>query len=377
MLGTFEHEWKKIVDEYNSLKSENGLIHDDLLKALINPESNLVIFGAGAIGSGFGHSLGDLSHKLVAFCDNYKIGFLDKFSIPIISPTQLIHNYPNSIIAICVNDVYGHNDEIFEQLISLGISKDKIFRRYSAYEQYDLEDFKKLHLEGYKWAYEFFNDEHSKHILLNRLKSYLFFIEMPHSPLREQYFEQNAIQFTDNEVFIDAGCYIGDTALEFVKRMEGKYLHIYGFEPDYGNYLKAINNLSEYKNINVTNSGLYNKTETLLFNSETAASSINELGSVEISVVSLDDFYSQESRLAPTFIKMDIEGSEKQALIGAKRIIQETLPKLAICVYHKPEDIYVLPKIINEYGDYEFTLRHYSSGAWETVLYANPKKIKG
>ena len=72
-----------------------------------------------------------------------------------------------------------------------------------------------------------------------------------------------------------------------------------------------------------------------------------------------------------SFVKMDIEGAELEALIGAKDIIKKFKPKMAISIYHKPEDIITLPSIIMEYcDDYRFMLRHYSSTLSETVLYA-------
>ena len=72
-----------------------------------------------------------------------------------------------------------------------------------------------------------------------------------------------------------------------------------------------------------------------------------------------------------TFLKMDIEGSELAALRGAERIIREQRPKLAICVYHKPEDMWEIPGfILNCHPDYKLYLRHYSISYTETVLYA-------
>ena len=72
-----------------------------------------------------------------------------------------------------------------------------------------------------------------------------------------------------------------------------------------------------------------------------------------------------------TFIKMDIEGSEIPALRGAKEIIETQKPKLAICVYHKPEDIWEIPELILDYvPEYRLYLRHYSITYTETVLYA-------
>jgi len=69
---------------------------------------------------------------------------------------------------------------------------------------------------------------------------------------------------------------------------------------------------------------------------------------------------------------MDIEGAELEALKGAERIIREHKPKLAICAYHKPEDIYTLPEFIKGCrDDYRLYLRHYSPyNTFDTVLYA-------
>ena len=68
---------------------------------------------------------------------------------------------------------------------------------------------------------------------------------------------------------------------------------------------------------------------------------------------------------------MDIEGAELEALKGAEETIKRYRPKLAICVYHKPEDIVEIPKyILNINPDYKLYLRHYSDNAGETVLYA-------
>ncbi len=68
---------------------------------------------------------------------------------------------------------------------------------------------------------------------------------------------------------------------------------------------------------------------------------------------------------------MDIEGAELEALQGAKNTIQRFLPKLAICIYHKPKDIIEIPLYIKKIAPrYNLYLRHYSNFHSETVLYA-------
>lgn len=92
-------------------------------------------------------------------------------------------------------------------------------------------------------------------------------------------------------------------------------------------------------------------------------------GNDRIEVVSLDSYIKEKV----TFIKMDIEGAELEALKGCQNTIKKYRPKLAISVYHKKEDIIEIPGyIMSLVPDYHFYLRHYSSGFAETVLYALP-----
>ena len=92
---------------------------------------------------------------------------------------------------------------------------------------------------------------------------------------------------------------------------------------------------------------------------------------LEIPVMPIDEAIETGDRV--TMIKMDIEGSELEALKGAKQTIQRDKPKLAICIYHKPEDIIEIPCYIKELVPrYRLYLRHYGNGDTETVLYALP-----
>ena len=117
------------------------------------------------------------------------------------------------------------------------------------------------------------------------------------------------------------------------------------------------------------NSGLWKENDILHFNAEgDGGSAINENGSSSVSVVSLDDVLDGQR---VSFIKMDIEGAELEALKGAKESIIAHRPRLAICIYHKPEDILEIPLYLQSLvPDYKFYIRHYSNYTIETVLYA-------
>lgn len=358
-MNSFDKEFAKIQEEYHSFPESNPF------EIISGRDIRVVIFGAGSIGNAVAENT-ELKGKLVAFCDNYKSGYNDRFHLPIISPAQLACDYEDCVVIVAVT--HRFNDEIYNQVIAMGFPKTNVFRFYS--ELYNMDRMKR-HYDGYKWAYEFFKEDISRKIVLNRIRRYLFDYEMDHSPYEEQYFEQDVIRFTDREVFVDGGCSTGDTALEFIKRMDGRYAYIYGFEPEEANFEKAKNDLAKYRNIELIKKGLWDKDDVMSFVSDRGASKIDGNGGESIFVTSLDNFFADKTKEEmPTFIKLDIEGSEKRALIGAGGIITKIHPKLAVCVYHRAEDIYELPRLISNFGSYQFKLRHYTKGNWETVLYA-------
>jgi hypothetical protein len=83
----------------------------------------------------------------------------------------------------------------------------------------------------------------------------------------------------------------------------------------------------------------------------------------------LDDVLSD---FIPTFIKMDIEGAEYEALLGAKKMIQNYRPDLAISVYHSIIDFCRIPLLINGWNlGYKFYLRCHEVSNQEIVLYAS------
>lgn len=191
--------------------------------------------------------------------------------------------------------------------------------------------------------------------------------EFPH----EQYFDKDIMNYEDEEVFVDCGCYDFSTS-QYLDRL-CNVKKVFAFEPDLANISKIENNIekSSIHEVELINKGVWNKSQTLLFCSTGSSTSYfteNENEATErLDVVSLDETIKEKV----TFIKMDIEGSELKALEGAKNLIQNCKPKLAICVYHKVEDIIDIPTYIKSIvPEYRLYLRHYSNFDHETVLYA-------
>ena len=162
-------------------------------------------------------------------------------------------------------------------------------------------------------------------------------------PLVSQYFDPEFVTLSDGEIFIDGGMYTGDTAEHFFKWNGDNYRHYYGFEPDVKNCNEARENLTEKHDVTIIEKGLWSSETRLGFSGNlTSSSKLDESGSGNfVDVTALDIYFS--GKAPPTFIKMDIEGAELEALKGSERIIRDYKSKLAICAYHKPEDIYTLP----------------------------------
>lgn len=196
------------------------------------------------------------------------------------------------------------------------------------------------------------------------------FGELCQSP--EQYFEDGIIKPSEHEVFVDGGCYDGTTFRRFIDWCRGQYDKIYAFEPDHVNYEKIKKRLENQpiRDIALLNKGLWNKAETLTFNEEggQGSSISNGDGGVKIETASIDEVVNGNP---VTFIKLDVEGAEYETLIGSEKTIKTYHPRMAISIYHKPEDIFTLPELVLSFSDeYRFYLRHYQLSRFETILYA-------
>lgn len=184
-----------------------------------------------------------------------------------------------------------------------------------------------------------------------------------------QYFDKDIISYGEDEVFVDGGCLNYASAKQFLEECSS-VKKIYAFEPDTESAKRCRDEAAKVAvhDYEVIEKGLYSEDTELHFVSMgNGCSGIAEEGECVVKVCAID----HEIKEAVTFIKMDIEGAELEALKGAANTIKKYRPKLAICVYHKPEDIIDIPKYILELNpEYKLYMRHYSDNAGETVLYA-------
>jgi FkbM family methyltransferase len=238
-----------------------------------------------------------------------------------------------------------------------------------------IEDFKEDFIRNkssYESVYNQLADEKSKEIftdILNfKITLNLDFMKNYFNDIRAQYFEDGLYEMPLNPIFVDGGGYIGDTTMIFKDKVKN-FKKVYLFEPMIRNMKLAKINLKEYFNIEFINSGISNFNGDVFFNEDDASSTISESGNIKIKVCSLDSTIKEKV----DFIKLDIEGAEQDAVEGAKGLIKNSKPILAICIYHKAEDWHKIPKqILDIHKDYKIYLRHYMEGISETVMYFIP-----
>lgn len=275
------------------------------------------IFGAGIVGRSLVHTYRDIEFE--CFIDNKRAG--TKYErLPVISLSEFKERYSNGIVIISTKLYYK---EIMKQLLEEGFPEEQIINIGMEYEK------------------------------LNHLQ-YFDLPQLENKRLPE-------------EVFVDGGSYDGNTSIDFIKWNRGKGYTI-AWEPDPDNREKCMRLLKENEiGYDLIPKGLWSEDRELKLKSDKTSSRISGEGDIKIEVDSIDNLINRPV----TFIKMDIEGSEYQALLGAQNTISKYKPKLAICIYHKPEDIWELPWLIHEINpEYKFYLRHYSFADNETVLYA-------
>ena len=202
-------------------------------------------------------------------------------------------------------------------------------------------------------VYDLLSDGESKKVMENYILARLSGDIKPLSDLnsRKYLYDYELLELQSKDVVVDTGAFDGDTIREMEQFVKGRLSHIYAFEPDYATF-EVLEKYTEDDNGNIDciNAGLWRKNDILNFGSNgtmTSKFDDSEKDSM-IKVYSLDQFFQNRENQEVSIIKMDIEGAELDALAGAEKMIASAMPKLAICIYHKNEDIFSIPLFIKK-----------------------------
>ncbi|HPQ11449.1 MAG TPA: FkbM family methyltransferase, partial [Bacillota bacterium] len=191
--------------------------------------------------------------------------------------------------------------------------------------------------------------------------------------LIEQYRYNDKVVPEPGDIVLDVGAYVGEASLWF-SSIVGSEGTVYAFEPEPMAFRMLRNNLkvNNIQNVIPVNMAVGDTDKLMKLSGNSGASVLTEsMNGAVVKVITIDSFVAQQHFTKVSFMKMDVEGYELNVLIGASETIQKFKPKLAICAYHKGDDLITLPQFIRSLDpNYKLYLRHCTPTWAETVLYA-------
>ena len=213
-------------------------------------------------------------------------------------------------------------------------------------------------------------------VLLQRLEYDRCWIKDVRVGGRDEYFgvtsETNTFSLGKREHFVDCGAHRGTVIQKVLSTTDWQYASMHAFEPDAENFA-ALQMLTAWplERFHPHQLAVSDQAEILRFNQTgTMGSCISEIGTSTIQCVRLDDMVEKAS-----FIKLDVEGFETRALLGAKHLLTQYRPRLAVASYHYAQDLLDIAQTIDELAPgYSFYLRHHFGYFYDTILYATPRQ---
>lgn len=220
----------------------------------------------------------------------------------------------------------------------------------------------KSRVNDFEWFYGKLCDYRSKNALNAIINNWLTFsvegITKAGDDIFPANFDLDIIKYQKEEVFVDAGAYIGDTVASFVNTYGHNYKRIYTYEISRETFDVLTKNLASLKNVVNNWKGVSDKYGELYLNGVAGPFHGNKLGNeglYKVEIVPLDEDIKEEI----TFLKIDVEGVDKEAIIGAQKHIKNEHPKIVVDSYHKLADIVDIPLLINRIdSSYQFYLRY-------------------
>ena len=327
--------------------------------------SNLLILcGAGAAGGYAMTYLRSAERIPTAFVDSNPARWGTEYmGIPVMSLSQAWRDYQ---LARYVVTVLRHDYamQIREQLRDRGIEPESLDSVLPAFREIPPQKVAKI-------LSLIVDDDETYQVLLDQYqfrKTHNYEKQNFHSPVEETYFPEFLSSLSHDEVFVDVGAAAGDTLEAFLKWSKGKYRSLIAIEPDPGNF----NKIPDFPRLVASQIALsdHDGYESFL---ETGSwnARLDSGGELSVQCKRLDHLFLENP---PTFIKMDIEGSELEALWGARNIIREHSPVLAICAYHEASHLWDIPLLIYAINpEYHLRLRRYAEGSAELVWYGIPE----
>ena len=348
-------------------------------------QQGVILFGSGNLGRKIASYFKSKRYKIECFVDNNdekNNTIID--DIVVYSPKAAFEKFGTQNFTWVVTIWSpGHSfKKTFEQLCQLGVQNivpvNNIFQIFSKdllpYYHFQVPEYYQEAKAKINEAYSCLIDDESRVQYYKQLKARVgySFNEIPEATTYNQYFPEDIIQLSEPEIFLDCGAFTGDTLNDYLKYAKVPFKKYICLEPDPRNLIALNNNivLKSLSNIQVIEIAVGNENAVLKFDATGGGGAgLSETGSINVNCKRIDDYFNEEI----TFIKFDIEGAELSALKGAYNTIKKYKPKLAVCIYHLPNDLWEIILFIKEqFPFYDFSVRTHQYDGLDFVLYAIP-----
>jgi FkbM family methyltransferase len=346
-------------------------------------KEHLILHGAGPLGRLVLAGLEQVGLRPIAFTDNNEQLWHKRIGgVPVLPPSVASDHYRDS--ACFVVTIYN-GSQARRQLRGLGCRNVAPFAAlYWNYPEVftpmfgiDLPHKLPAFVNEIRECHHILADEQSREELIGQIEwRYTMDFESLPAPLDPEgtYFPLDLVSPLEDEVFVDCGSFEGDTIPSFTSHWKSRFRHIFALEPDLQNrkILEAKNErLGLASRATVMPYAVGERNEMVAFASTgTVTSKITRNGPTSVECRRLDAI---DWSLTPTYLKMDIEGAEPQAIIGATELLQRHHPILAVCTYHRSEHLWQIPNLIRSIApEYNLFLRRYAEECWEGLCYAIP-----
>ena len=351
--------------------------------------SPLVLFGAGNLGIHTLNGLRSAGVEPLAFADDTpaKQNTLIR-DLPVVAPADVTTRFGSEIVVVVTMMTSRLSFlKAKERLNQVGVRRVVSFlhvawtypNQFLPYYQFELPEKLIAKKEAILDAARLWHDDESvsqyvRHLLF-RLT--LDFELLPPNDQHGYYPQQSIAALPASSVFVDCGAYDGDTVREFLQSNSENFLTIHAFEPDPTNYQKlrdftATLDSAVSSRIKTYEAGTGAQRGKAAFEAAgNMSSSLTSDGSSQVEIVSLDDLEIENGEAL--FLKLDVEGLESQTIAGARRLIEERIPLIAMSAYHRPNDLWELPLQLREINaDYRFFLRTHGEDGMDVICYAVP-----
>ena len=348
-------------------------------------KGNIYIYGAGKYGKSLLKSLLKMNVKFGGFLDKNRNDEVDGYCCVRLSDPECNKCKNTSDVVILIGI---HNRDTDPYQIKSELNKLGFKNVYTPVEYYHelpegvdnpywlaKSEFYKKNIDNISYVY---SKIENKKVFIDILKYRLGYTNaLKFAKSYAQYRPDPILKNIEYSNFVDAGAYNGDTIQDFI--LSGiNIINYYAYEPNLNNYTELASSLKEYNfKKYLFPAALSNINGQAKFQSDGESSNCAQLikkgeAYVTVPLIKLDDSLQG---VDIDFIKMDIEGLEKSAILGAIKILKDQKPVLGICVYHKPDDLLTILQLIENILPevYKYYLYQHELNTFEIVLYAIPR----